>query len=113
MKWLPVLALVLAVSALVLAVTALSSGPALALVVAAGFAGCAVGTLWSGRTVARDLAVRTLVATACDADDDGVRVKDLVLVLGTPDVVKARKEQMSREATMLAQRYANGDAGDY
>lgn len=112
MKWLPALAFALAISALVLALLTVATAW-LPVTIAASFAGCAVGTLWSGRTVARDLAVRTLVTTACHADADGVRVKDLVLILGTPDVVKARKEQMNREATTLAQRYANGDASDH
>lgn len=82
-------------------------------VVGAAFCGASLGAATGAEAVRRDRRVRMLVVTALDADASVVHVKLLAETLGTPDVVKARTDHLGREAAMLAQRYANGDAGDY
>lgn len=105
---------------LCLVVTLALAGIALALVFG-GFIGVASGTI-GGATLGlmtnyevrkRDRRVRGLVCTAFSTDGDVVSAHLLAEVLGTPDVLTARRDHLSREATVLAQRYANGDASDY
>lgn len=110
MKWLPALAIALALAAIVLALT---GNTAWVVTFAAVLAGCALGMVWSGQAMIRDLKVRRLVLEACDADTDRVGTRDLVAVLGTPDVIRVHSDHLRRQAAVLAQRYQNGDASDY
>lgn len=103
------IAIALALSGIVMAM--IWGGPISAAGAAIG--GITIGTIGSWEAYARDRKVRRLVVVAYEA---GVHQKDLSAlaeVLGTPDVLTARSEALSREATVLAQRYANGDASDY
>jgi predicted anti-sigma-YlaC factor YlaD len=63
--------------------------------------------------VQRDARVRRLIVTAYDAGSAPVQLGDVARVLGTPDVVQARRDHLRREELDMAQRYANGDASDF
>lgn len=112
MKWLPTVAVGLALAALVLVVLA-SPAAWVPVTLSAVCAGSAIGLVWSGQAVARDLAVRRLVTLAYRAGADQVGLSHLSEVLPTPDVLRARSDALRAEAEVLAQRYANGDASDY
>lgn len=105
---------------LCMAVTLALAGIALAMVIGGLLGvwcgvvgGATLGLVGAAQAVSRDAKVRKLVVTALGCDANVVNVKLLATVLGTPDVLEARRDHLSREAAIMAQRYANGDASDY
>jgi hypothetical protein len=60
--------------------------------------------------VRRDRMVRQLLVAAYQADAPPRGSEDLVRLLGTPDVVKARSDYLRREDVRWAQMQANGEA---
>jgi hypothetical protein len=106
---------------LVLAFAISVSGIVFSLLFALPALGAASGVVSGGllgldvarEAVRRDRAVRRLVVAAYEAGAAQKSLAALTEVLGTPDVVQARTAHLRREAAVLAQRYANGDASDY
>jgi hypothetical protein len=82
-------------------------------VLSGALGGATLGAVYAHEAIRRDARVRKLAVTALGCDANVVNAKTLAEVLGTPDVLQARTEHLRREATVLAQRYANGDASDY
>jgi hypothetical protein len=82
-------------------------------VAGAALGGMTIGAVTSWSTYRRDRRVRALVVAALDADSAPEGIASLVQLLGTPDVIRAHSGYLSREAAVLAGRYANGDASDY
>lgn len=82
-------------------------------VLAGAAGGAALATVALNDVVRRDWRMRHLIAEAYRADTPTVRLEDASKVMCTPEVMQARRDYLSREAAILAQRYANGDASDY
>lgn len=76
-------------------------------------AGAAVALSVCAGAVRRDLAVRRLVVAAYEADRPVAGLGDVVRLLGSRDVVKARTDYLRREDARMQAMYLRGECSDY